>query len=78
MPQASANAVAVALSGDQQMGEVVASYTRSILDRGGWENTWMTNSNYTAANPLMAVGVGSGATSPVPASMKADEHLAQL
>jgi hypothetical protein len=78
MPQASANAVVVALSGDQQMGEIVASYTRSNLDRGGWENTLMTNSNCTATNPLMAVGVGSGATSPVPAGMMATDQLAQI
>jgi hypothetical protein len=78
MPKASANAVAVGMSGDQQMGQIVASYSRSNLDRGGWENTLMTNSNYTATNPLMAVGVGSGATSPMPASMKVEEHLAQL
>ena len=64
MPQASAHAPAVSPSGDVQMGEIIASYTRSRLDRGGWENTWMSNSNYTAPNPLLAVGIGSGATSP--------------
>jgi hypothetical protein len=32
MPQASANAVIVAMAGDQQMGQIVASYTRSNLD----------------------------------------------
>jgi hypothetical protein len=53
-------------------------FTRSILDRGGWENTVMTNSHYTATNPLLAVGVGSGATSPMPASMMATDQLAQL
>lgn len=50
-------------SGDVQMGQVVAGYTRSTLDRGGWDNTVMHNSEYTAANPLLAVRVGSGATS---------------
>ena len=65
MPQASANAVVPTPSGDMLLGEIVASYSRSILDRGGWENTLMTNSEYTAANPLLAVGVGSGATSVV-------------
>ena len=38
---------------------------RANLDRGGWENTLMTNSSYTATNPLMAVGVGSGVTTPI-------------
>jgi hypothetical protein len=78
MPQASANAVALAPSGDLQMGEIVASYTRSILDRGGWENSLMTNSEYTAANPLLAVGVGSGATSPAMERMQASDQLASL
>jgi hypothetical protein len=63
MPQASGNAVASAPSGDLQMGAVVAGYTRTNLDRGGWVNTLMRNSGYTAVNPLLAVGVGSGATS---------------
>jgi hypothetical protein len=38
----------------------------------------MINSNYTAENPLMAVGVGSGATSPMLASMMTTDQLAQL
>jgi hypothetical protein len=78
MPQASAHAMTVALSGDQQMDQIVASYSRSSLDRGGWENILMTNSTYTATNPLMAVGVGSGATSPMPANSMATDQLAQL
>jgi hypothetical protein len=78
MPQASAHAMTVALSGDQQMDQIVASYSRSSLDRGGWENILMTNSTYTATNPLMAVGVGSGATSPMPTGIKTEEHLAKL
>jgi hypothetical protein len=57
---------------------IVASYSLSSLDRGGWENTLMTNSNYTAANPLMAVSVGSGVTTPVAPSIEAFERLAQL
>lgn len=51
------------LSGDLQMAEVVASYTRPMLDRGGWDNTLMRDSGYAAANPLLAAQVGSGATS---------------
>jgi hypothetical protein len=78
MPQASANAVAISPSGDLLMGEIVASYSRSILDRGGWENTLMTNSEYTAANPLLAVGVGSGATSLGVERMQISDQLALL
>ena len=78
MPQASANAVVPTLSGDMLMGEIVASYSRSILDRGGWENTLMTNSEYTAANPLLAVGVGSGATSVVAQRIQTLDQLALL
>lgn len=63
MPQASAHAVAITPSGDVQVRWIIASYTRSVLDKGGWENTLMRNSNYTAANPLLAVSIGSGATS---------------
>ena len=76
MPQASANAIAVAPSGDLQMGEIVASYSRTALDKSGWENSFMSNSNYTAPNPLLAVGVGSGATSPVAEGTKAVEQFA--
>lgn len=63
MPQASAHAVAITPSGDVQIRWIIASYTRTILDKGGWENTLMSNSKYTASNPLLAVSIGSGATS---------------
>jgi hypothetical protein len=63
MPQASAHAVAPTVLGDRLLAEVVAGYSRPILDRGGWENKLMTNSEYTAANPLLAAGVDSGAIS---------------
>jgi hypothetical protein len=60
------------------MDEIVASYTRSLMDKGGWENTLMTNSEYTAANPLLAVGVGSGATSPAVERTDSFDQLASL
>lgn len=66
MPQASADVVAQAPSGDRLLGDIVAGYTRAALDRGGWENTLMHNAEYVAPIPLLAVGVGSGATSAAP------------
>lgn len=78
MPQASGNAVAMLPSGDLQISGIVAGYTRSILDRGGWENTLMTNSEYAAANPLLAVDVGSGATSRVAERTEIPPQLAYL
>jgi len=71
MPQAGANVMNDSVSGDQQMAEIVAAYTRSMLDSGGWVNTLMSNSIYTAAHPLMTVAVGSGATSPADISAEA-------
>lgn len=76
MPHASAHAVAIVLSGDVQMSEMIASYTRSSLDKGGWKNTLMSNSNYTAMNPLLAVDIGSGATSRLVENHKMPRQLA--
>jgi hypothetical protein len=73
-----AHATEPTLSGDRLMDAVLAGYTRPVLDRGGWENTLMTNSEYTAANPLLAVGVGSGATSVVAERVALSPQLAAL
>jgi hypothetical protein len=49
-------------SADQKMVGIIASYTREVLDRGGWINTILTNSIYASGNPLLAVRVGEGVT----------------
>jgi hypothetical protein len=53
-------------SADQKMVWIIAIYTREVLDRGGWVNTVMTNSQYASGNPLSTVRVGEGLTWRVP------------
>ena len=50
------------ISGDGHLNEIVAQYTREMLDRGGWINAMLTNSNYAAGTPLLAVRIGGGVT----------------
>lgn len=50
-------------SGDQLLQQRLVSYTRELLDRGGWRNAWVTEAHYAAGEPLLAVAVGAGVTS---------------
>jgi hypothetical protein len=49
-------------SGDEMLMRAVAEYTRAALDRGGWENQFVTDPSYAAGNPLLAVPAGEGVT----------------
>ena len=62
MPAATGNQLRTEASFDQKMVAIIASYTREALDRGGWVNTVLTNSEYASGNPLLAVRVGEGLT----------------
>lgn len=50
------------LSSDASLDRHLASYTRELLDRGGWHNPHIPNPLYGPANELIAVEVGSGLT----------------
>jgi hypothetical protein len=50
-------------SGDAQMAVVLASYTRGVLDAGGWVNPFVSDQSYAVGNPLLAARVGEGVTS---------------
>ena len=52
------------LSGNQQLMQIVGEYTRAVLDRGGWVNSLMRNSQYASGNPLLAVQNGEGVIIP--------------
>ncbi len=65
MPGATGNAPHTEASADQKMVAIIASYTREALDRGGWVNTVLSNSEYASGNPLLAVHVGEGLSSRV-------------
>lgn len=52
----------VRVSADKQLGWIIASYNRDMLDRGGWENVVQTNSRYASGNALLAVRLGEGLT----------------
>lgn len=60
MPAATGNEPHTEASADQKMVAIVASYTREALDRSGWVNTVLSNSEYASGNPLLAVRVGEG------------------
>lgn len=62
MPDATGNTVYKVVSADQRLAEIVASYTRESLDRGGWVNSLLDNSQYASGNPLLAVHIGEGVT----------------
>jgi hypothetical protein len=49
-------------SADQVLGAILVSYTRQVLDRGGWLNVVMATQGYAAGNPLLAVRAGEGVT----------------
>lgn len=63
-------------SGDTLLQAQVAGYTRPVLDRGGWSNPWTDGGRYAAGEPLRAVAVGSGVTSPGMASSEPARLLA--
>jgi hypothetical protein len=54
-------------SGDRHLNQLVATYTREQLDRGGWANAWVREDHYAAGEPLLAVRVGEGVTTRVAA-----------
>lgn len=64
LPTADANAPVPTVSADRMLTRIVAAQTREILDRRGWENPYLTNSNYASGNTLLAVEVGNGITTP--------------
>jgi hypothetical protein len=47
-------------SGDAMVARIVAQYDRAALDRGGWDNPYL--SSVAAGNPVVAASVGSGVT----------------
>ncbi len=65
MPAATGNPTIETISADQRLTEIVATYTRETLDRGGWINTFLHNADYASGNPLLAVNIGEGVTDPV-------------
>lgn len=69
LPQASGDYVAVAegTSADDKFMRQIAFYTRDMLDRGGWVNAFIADDHYAAGNTLLAVAVGEGVTTSVPA-----------
>lgn len=62
VPEASGDYVAIEMSADDRLNDIVASYTRDTLDRGGWDNIYAPDSHYAAPNGLLAVDVGDGMT----------------
>jgi hypothetical protein len=63
MPAATGSDAAAAVSADQLLQQRLASYTRELLDRGGWRNAWAAGDHYAAGEPLRAAAVGTGVTS---------------
>jgi hypothetical protein len=49
-------------SADQVLAGILVSYTRQVLDRGGWSNPVMATQDYAAGNPLLVVRAGDGVT----------------
>lgn len=60
MPAATGSQPHTGASADQRMVAIIASYTREVLDRGGWVNSVLTNSEYASGNPLLSARVGEG------------------
>ena len=61
MPKAGTDVESVP-SGDALLAQVVAQYTRETLDRGGWVNAHLSNSDYAVGNPLLFARIGEGVT----------------
>ena len=61
MPEAHADVV-FGPSGDEMLTEIIAQYTRKVLDRGGWENAYLSNSDYSVGNLLLLAKIGEGIT----------------
>lgn len=49
-------------SADSRLQGLVASHSRAMLDRGGWNNPWVRGDRYAAGAPLLTVDAGSGVT----------------
>lgn len=49
-------------SGDEMLTRIVAQFTRETLDRGGWVNAYLSNSDYSAGNLLLFAEIGEGIT----------------
>jgi hypothetical protein len=62
-PDGSAPSATAPGSADAQMANVLASYTRGVLDAGGWVNPYVTDQSYATGNALLAVRIGEGLTS---------------
>jgi hypothetical protein len=66
MPDANGDQVITGISADRHLMNIVATYTREALDRGGWVNSLMHNkysdADYASGNPLLAVQIGEGLT----------------
>jgi hypothetical protein len=66
-------------SADEVLTATLRIYTREVLDRGYWVNSWVDVPGYDSGNPLLAVAPGSGVTqsgSPWPAIEDSPLHLA--
>jgi hypothetical protein len=62
-PDGSASSATAPGSADTQMAIVLASYTRGVLDAGGWVNPYVSDQTYAVGNALLAVRIGEGLTS---------------
>ena len=61
-PEATGVKTKTFVSGDEQLTRIVARYTREMLDRGGWSNALLQNSDYSVGNLLLAANIGEGVT----------------
>ena len=60
MPAGVGEAPVQMASFDQQVQQMLAGYTREMLDRGGWRNAFVTEDHYAAGEPLLAAAPGEG------------------
>ena len=61
MQEATSN-VETPASGDEMLTRIVAQFTREMLDRGGWVNAHLSNSDYSVGNLLLFAKIGEGIT----------------
>lgn len=59
---AATNDEAAGQSGDVVMATILAGYTRSLLDRGGWLNPYAPTPDYDSGHALLAMAPGDGLT----------------
>ncbi len=62
MPSGTGETIITGTSGDTHLNQLVATYTRESLDRGGWVNSLLNNADYASGNPILAVREGEGVT----------------